>query len=163
MEIILIAAMATNRIIGNDNRMPWYIPEELAFFKRTTMGYPLIMGRKTFATFNAPLPGRRHIVLSRNQSYQPKGAEAAESLEQAIVMCQGSEKAFVIGGAQIFALAIPLATTIMLTTIHREFPGDVVFPVFSEEEFALTDSVEYPTAKIPFTVNTYHRQKEHTF
>lgn len=160
MEIILIAAMATNRTIGKENRMPWHIPEELAFFKKTTMGYPMIMGRKTFATFSAPLPGRRHIVLSRNTAYKPAGGEAAASLTEAISLCQGSEKVFIIGGAEVFALSLGVATTILLTTIHREFDGDVTFPTFSDKEFKLTQSVDYLSASIPFTINTYERRPE---
>jgi len=158
MEIILIAAMAANRTIGKDNRMPWHIPEELAFFKQTTMGYPMVMGRKTFETFSAPLPGRRHIVLSHNPAYQPAGAEATRSLAEAITLCQESAKVFVIGGAQVFEKALATATTILLTTIHREYAGDVFFPNFTEEEFRLADSVDYPNATIPFTVNTYQRR-----
>ena len=87
MEIIIIAAMAQNRVIGRDNKMPWHIPEELRLFKKTTMGYPMIMGRKTFESFPSPLPGRRHIVLSRNKDYTPKGGEYVPSLTDALQTC----------------------------------------------------------------------------
>lgn len=158
MEIIIIVAMAENRIIGVDNKMPWHIPEELKLFKKTTMGYPMIMGRKTFESFPAPLPGRRHIVLSRNEKYQPNGGDYAPSLDKALAMCEGAEKVFIIGGADIFALAIPVATKIFLTHIHRKFEGDVSFPEFSMDEFTEESRADYPDASEPFTVVRYCRK-----
>jgi dihydrofolate reductase len=157
MEIILIAAMARNRIIGRNNKLPWHIPEELRLFKATTMGYPMIMGRKTFNSFPAPLPGRRHIVLSRNRSFVPQGAECALSLEAALALCGQSEKVFIIGGRQVFATAMDIVTTIILTMIDMEIEGDVSFPEFSEKDFQETERVHYPKAATPFTVVTYHR------
>lgn len=158
MEIIIIVAMAENRVIGVDNKMPWHIPEELKLFKKTTMGYPMIMGRKTFESFPAPLPGRRHIVLSRNEEYRPHGGDYAPSLNKALAMCEGAEKVFVIGGADIFALAIPVATRILLTHIHKEFEGDVSFPEFSADEFIEESRTHYPDASEPFTVVSYCRK-----
>ncbi|MBU1566458.1 MAG: dihydrofolate reductase [Proteobacteria bacterium] len=158
MEIIIIAAMARNRVIGRDNKLPWHIPEELRLFKKTTIGYPMIMGRKTFDSFPAPLPGRRHIILSRNPKYSPRGGEYAPSLAAALNLCDQSDKVFIIGGAQIFTQAIPVATTITLTLIDREVVGDVSFPEFSEKEFCLTASTHYPDGTEPFTVVTYRRQ-----
>lgn len=158
METIIIAAMAKNRIIGRDNKLPWHIPEELRLFKKTTMGSPMIMGRKTFDSFPAPLPGRRHIILSRNHDYSPRGGEYAPSLAAALNLCDQSEKVFIIGGAQIFAQAIDVATTIILTLIDKEVEGDVYFPEFSEKEFYMADSVHYPDGIQPFTVVTYRRR-----
>jgi dihydrofolate reductase len=158
MEIIIIAAMARNRVIGRDNKLPWHIPEELRLFKKTTMGYPMIMGRKTFDSFPAPLPGRRHIILSRNRAYTPEGGEYAPSLAAALELCGKSDKAFIIGGAQIFTQAIALATTIILTLIEREAVGDVYFPVISEKDFSIVDSTHYPDGVEPFTVVTYRRR-----
>ncbi len=157
MEIILIAAMARNRVIGLDNKLPWHIPEELRLFKKTTIGYPMIMGRKTFESFPAPLPGRRHIVLSRNKDYSPEGAESAESLPEALKMCGAVPKVFIIGGAQIFALSFPLATGITLTKLERNVDGDVTFPDF-EEDFVEVSRVNYPDASEPFTVVSYSRK-----
>ena len=150
--------MARNRVIGRDNKLPWHIPEELRLFKKTTMGYPMIMGRRTFESFPAPLPGRRHIILSRNQAYSPRGGECAPSLVAALDLCCQSDKVFIIGGAQIFAQAITVATTIILTMIDREVPGDVSFPQFSEKEFVLVESTHYPDGVEPFTVSTYRRR-----
>lgn len=149
--------MARNRIIGRDNKLPWHIPEELRLFKTTTMGYPMIMGRKTFDSFPAPLPGRRHIVLSRNRAFAPQGAECAPSLEAALALCGQSEKVFIIGGRQAFAAAMDIVTTIILTMIDVEVEGDVSFPEFSEKDFHETARVRHPNATTPFTVVTYHR------
>ncbi len=150
--------MARNRIIGRDNKLPWHIPEELRLFKKTTMGYPMIMGRKTFDSFPAPLPGRQHIILSRNPEYSPRGGEYAPSLAAALNLCSQSEKVFIIGGAQIFTQAIAVATTITLTQIDRDVVGDVSFPEFSEEEFCKAESTHYPDGTEPFTVVTYRRR-----
>jgi len=158
MEIIILAAMARNRIIGRDNKLPWHIPEELRLFKKTTMGYPMIMGRKTFDSFPAPLPGRRHIILSRNLEYSPRGGEYAPSLAAALNLCSQSDKVFIIGGAQIFTQAVVVATTIILTQIDRDVVGDVSFPDFSEEEFYKAESTHYPDGTEPFTVVTYRRR-----
>lgn len=158
MEIIIIAAMAQNRIIGVDNKLPWHIPEELKLFKKTTMGYPMIMGRKTFEGFPAPLPGRRHIVLSRNSDYSPKGGESAASMEEALRMCEEAEKVFIIGGGQIFEQGFEVATTISLTLLHRDVEGDITFPDFSTEEFIEESRVPYPDGSEPFTVVTYRRK-----
>ncbi|MFT5697954.1 MAG: dihydrofolate reductase [Desulforhopalus sp.] len=158
MEIIIIAAMAQNRIIGINNKLPWHIPEELKLFKKKTMGCPMIMGRKTFESFPAPLPGRKHIVLSRNINYQPKGGEYAASLSEAIGMCGEAEKIFIIGGAQIFTQAFDVATTIALTLLDRDVEGDVTFPDFSTEKFVEESRTAYPDGSEPFTVVTY-RQK----
>lgn len=158
MEIILIAAIARNRIIGREGKMPWHIPEELKLFKKTTMGYPLIMGRKTFESFPSPLPGRRHIVLSRNREYMVRGGQYAESLSAAIDMCRPSEKVFIIGGAQIFRQGLAIATAMILTLIHRDAEGDVTFPEFSMQDFIETDRKEYPDCSEPFTVVTYRRR-----
>lgn len=158
MEKIIIAAMARNRVIGRDNKLPWHIPEELRLFKETTMGYPMIMGRRTFDSLGAPLPGRRHIILSRNAAYEPSGAEHASSLEGALSMCAGAEKVFIIGGAQIFHLAMPLTDTLLLTLLEREVPGDVFFPEFSSHDFVLSHERRHPGGSEPFTVATYRRK-----
>ncbi len=159
MEIIIIAAMAKNRIIGLNNKLPWHIPEELKLFKKTTMGCPMIMGRKTFEGFPSPLPGRRHIVLSRNKDYRPEGGEYAPSMDEALHMCHGSDKVFIIGGAQIFEQGFDVATTVSLTLLHREVEGDVTFPEFSRDEFKEESRTPYPDGSEPFTVVTYRRKE----
>ena len=158
MEKIIIAAMARNGVIGRNNKMPWHIPEELRFFKQTTMGHPMIMGRKTFDSLGAPLPGRRHLVLSRRADYAPDGAETVASLDKAFALCAGAEKVFIIGGAQIFHLALPLVDTLLLTLLDREVDGDVFFPRFSAEEFVLVEEHRHEGGSEPFTIATYRRQ-----
>ncbi len=158
MEIIIIAAMAQNRIIGKNNKLPWHIPEELKLFKKTTMGCPMIMGRKTFESFPSPLPGRRHLVLSHNRDYLPTGGESASSMAEAIDMCGNADKVFIIGGAQIFAEGFELATTITLTLLERDFEGDVIFPDFSTDDFVEESRIAFPKSSEPFTVVTYRRK-----
>jgi dihydrofolate reductase len=159
MEIILIAAMAKNRIIGRDNTIPWHIPEELRFFKETTMGSPVIMGRKTFESLKQPLPGRQNIVISRNDHYQSPGADNTNSLDGALSLCQqGNTKAFILGGSQIFEIALEKADTIILTILDRDVDGDCSFPEFSTALFKETDSVRHEGGSEPFTVHYFHRQ-----
>lgn len=156
MDIILIAVMATNRVIGRNNTTPWHIPEELSFFKATTMGYPVVMGRKTYESLSGPLPGRKNIVISRNPDYCPDGTENAGSLEQALDLCQGKQQVFILGGEQIFTLALPLATTIILSVLDREVDGDTYFPEFSAAEFEETGRERHDAGE-PFTVIMYKR------
>lgn len=157
MEIILIAAIARNGIIGRDNKLPWNIPEDLKLFKQTTMGYPMIMGRKTFQSLLRPLPGRRHIVLSRKSDYLPEGGEWAPNLAAALQMCRDAEKVFVIGGSEIFKQTLPIATGMILTLLDRDAEGDVFFPEFAHEGFVETERKAYPHCSEPFTVVTYRR------
>ena len=131
-EIFLVAAVAANGTIGADGAMPWHIPADLRRFKSLTMGHhglgwPMVMGRKTFDSLPGILPGRRHIVLTRDASWQADGAEVAHSLEEALVLANAPHIA-VIGGAQIYAQALPLASRIELTEITADFPGDTHMP-----------------------------------
>jgi dihydrofolate reductase len=134
-RLSLIAAMARNRVIGRDNTLPWHLPEDLRHFKATTLGKPVIMGRKTWESLGRPLPGRRNIVVSRNANYMPTGGERADSLENAIAVCSGVEEAFVIGGAELYRQALPLAGRIYLTEIALEVEGDASFPEISAAEW----------------------------
>lgn len=126
--ISLHLARAENGVIGREGRLPWHLPADLRRFKAQTMGRPMIMGRKTFESFPAPLPGRRHIVLTRDRGWSAMGAEAAHSIEEALAWA--GEDAAVIGGAEIFALFLPLATRIELTEIHAAPAGDAIVPPF---------------------------------
>ena len=156
MDIVLIAAMSANRVIGKDGRTPWHIPEELAFFKTTTMGHPLIMGRTTFESLPFPLPGRRNIVLSRNPSFQPEGAEMVSTLEKALELCNGANIVFVIGGAQVFSVAMPVATGILLSVLDRTVDGDATFPEINPLEFREISKIRH-TGTEDFNVITYQR------
>ena len=131
----LIAAVARNGAIGKDNALLWRLPEDLQFFKRTTMGCPVIMGRKTCESIGRPLPGRRNIVISRNADWQATGVERASSLQAALALIAGADKAFVIGGAQIYAEALPQVDEIVLTEIDKDFDGDAFFPTWYRAHF----------------------------
>ncbi|MBU0664366.1 MAG: dihydrofolate reductase [Proteobacteria bacterium] len=158
MEVIIIAAMVANRVIGRENTIPWHIPEELQWFKATTMGHTLIMGRKTHESIGRPLPGRSTIIISRNKNYCFPGCTTVQSLNQALDLCAGREKVFIAGGAQIYTLALPLADTIILSVLDQEVAGDTFFPPVPEEEFTETTRTAVP-GPIPYTRITYQRNK----
>lgn len=124
----LIAAMAKNRVIGRDNALPWRLPEDLRHFKATTLGKPVIMGRKTWESLGRPLPGRRNLVVSRNADYRAAGGEVFASLAAALAACCDEPECFVIGGAELYRQALPLAQRIHLTEIGEDFAGDASFP-----------------------------------
>ncbi len=158
MELIVIAAMAANRVIGLHNTIPWRIPEEMAHFKAATMGYPLIVGRKTYQSIGGPLPGRKMIVVSGNPAFRPHpDCAVAASLAVAIGLCAGAAKAFVAGGSQLYREALPLADTLILTVIGRDYEGDVFFPDFSDLSYRCIERKILPAA-IPLIVETYRRQ-----
>lgn len=131
-ELFLILARAENGVIGRDNGMPWHLPADLKRFKALTMGKAMIMGRKTFDSFPAPLPGRRHIVLTRDEGWRAHGAEVAHSVKQALDLA-GPGTVAVIGGADIYAQFLPIADWIELTEVHGAFAGDVLMPPFGPE------------------------------
>jgi dihydrofolate reductase len=127
--ITLVVARAENGVIGHDGKLPWHIPDDLKHFKAVTMGTPMVMGRKTFESLPKLLPGRRHIVLSRDPSWQAEGAEVARDAISAIEM-GGEPRISVIGGAEIFAMFLPLAGRIELTEVHARPEGDTILPPF---------------------------------
>ena len=135
-RVSLIAAVASNGVIGSDNALPWRLPEDLKRFKALTLGHPVIMGRKTYESIGRPLPGRRNIVISRTAGYAAEGCEVAGSFGAALAACRtGSDEIFVIGGAQIYAEALPLARRLYLTEIRRDYEGDAHFPALSRREW----------------------------
>ena len=126
-ELFLIYARAANGTIGRDGTLPWHIPVDLRRFKALTIGKPMIMGRKTFESFPGPLPGRRHIVLTRDPDWRAEGAEVVHTVDHALALAGDGEVA-VIGGAEINALFLPLATRVELTEVHADIPGDTFMP-----------------------------------
>lgn len=127
----LIVAVAANGVIGRDNRLPWHIPEDLRYFKRTTLGKPVVMGRKTFLSIGKPLPGRTNIVLSTDPGWTAAGVSVARDIETALTLAgeaEGGAEVMVIGGATLFAALLPRADRLYLTEIHRDYEGDVTFP-----------------------------------
>jgi dihydrofolate reductase len=128
-EIILVVAAAQNGVIGKDGGIPWRISDDLKRFKALTMGSPIVMGRKTWDSLpKKPLPGRVNIVVTRQRDWAAEGAVTAHSVEDALLKAGDAEEVFVIGGAEIYAAAMPLATSIELTEVHRDFEGDAVLP-----------------------------------
>jgi dihydrofolate reductase len=148
-EIVIIAAVAKNRVIGKDNRLLWNIPEDMAHFKALTAGHPVIMGRKTWESLPPrfrPLPGRRNIVISRQADYDAPGAEVADSLEIALKKASTVALAFVIGGEQIYAQAMTVADRLEITEVDLEPEGDAWFPEIAAEaweKMAKTDGAGF--------------------
>jgi len=135
--ITLIAAMGKNRAIGLDGRMPWHLPAELQHFKQATMGKAIVMGRKTWQAIGRPLPGRQNIVVSRNPGFVATGADVAGSLANAIEISQADE-VMVIGGGQLYTLALPLAQRLLLTLIDIEPEADTWFPAWDDKQWQQT-------------------------
>jgi len=136
MQLILIAAVARNGAIGKDNALLWRLPEDLKFFKRTTLGCPVLMGRKTFESIGRPLPGRRNIVITRNTTWQHDGVEVAHSLDDALALVAQEARVFVIGGGELYAQALSQADDLILTEIDADFEGDAFFPPWDRHAFA---------------------------
>jgi dihydrofolate reductase len=129
MKISLIVAMASNRVIGLNNKMPWHLSADLKKFKKITMGSPVLMGRKTYESIGKPLPGRTTIIVSRNLEYQQDGCLVFNDLETALKKaCESAKEIFVIGGSDLYEATLPIAGAIYLTIINREFHGDTFFP-----------------------------------
>lgn len=138
MRISLIVAMAKNRVIGNKNKMPWHLPADFTYFKKVTIGHPVIMGRKTFESISRPLPGRRNIVISRNAAFRADGVEVVTSLAAAINACDSqytSQEAFVIGGATLYIEALPHADRIFVTEVDASPEGDTFFPMLDTKQW----------------------------
>jgi dihydrofolate reductase len=143
-----IAAMALNRVIGRENKIPWYLPEDFKWFKKITMGHPILMGRKTFESIGKPLPGRRNLVVSRTAEIE--GVEIVRDLErfEPAAFEEDGEEVFVMGGAEIYRQLIPRCRNIFLTLVKQDYEGDAFFPEF-EEDFTIADTIlETPEFKI---------------
>ena len=144
--ITLIAARARNGVIGRSNRMPWKIAGEQAYFKRMTMGRPIVMGRKTWESIGRPLPGRRNIVVTRNRAYAATGADVVGSLDDALTLVAGADEVFVIGGAQLYAEAMPCASRLLITEIDADFDGDTFMPPPDRAQWRETAREDHPPA-----------------
>ena len=145
MTISIIAALGSNRAIGYQNQLPWRLPADLQRFKQLTMGHHILMGRKTFESIGRPLPGRTSIIITRQSDYKAKDCLIAHSLEEAIALAQsrGEQEAFVIGGADIYAQALPLADRMYLTWVEAEPEADAFFPVFDEKDWEQIEEVSF--------------------
>lgn len=134
-KIYLVAAVASNGVIGRKGQLPWHLPEDLKHFKRLTLGHPVIMGRRTWESLGRPLPGRDNIVVTRQAGYDAPGAALASSLEAALALSAGEPVVFVIGGQQLFAESLPIAAGLVLTEIDREYEGDTWFPPYDRSRW----------------------------
>jgi len=149
MELIIIAAMAENRVIGINNVLPWSLKADMERFKKLTLGWPCIMGRKTWESFpKRPLPGRPNIVISRSlsgasQSDAMTGAKVFPSLQEAVQHCANCEKVFICGGASVYAETLPLANRIELTVIHKQYEGDAFFPEIDPAQWKIANTEDF--------------------
>ncbi|MEM8984613.1 MAG: dihydrofolate reductase [Pseudomonadota bacterium] len=138
-RISLVVAVADNGVIGRDNQLPWHIPADLRHFKRVTMGKPIVMGRKTFESIGRPLPGRHNIVLTRQNEWTADGVSVVASLDEALAVANADNtkdtECMIIGGATLYAAALPIATTLYLTQVHASVSGDTYFPPLATDDW----------------------------
>ncbi|PIT17949.1 dihydrofolate reductase [Snodgrassella alvi] len=156
-KITLVAALSDNNCIGENNRIPWHVPEDFEFFKNYTMGKPVVMGRKTWESLpKKPLPGRPNYVISRQQEQQFSGAILCHSIEEAIQQLMDCPEIIIMGGAQIYAQAMPLATDLRLTRIHVNVMGDTFFPTIDATEWQQTESSSHISSKNNIAYDLQH-------
>nr|WP_198982583.1 dihydrofolate reductase [Herbaspirillum sp. ASV7] len=158
-QLTIVVATDLNNGIGINNTLPWHLPEDLAHFKRTTSGHAILMGRKTFESIGRPLPNRRNIVITRNASWQHEGVETAGSLQQAAALA-GAAPAFIIGGAQVYADALPLVDRLIITRIDQRFDCDAFFPTLDSSIWQETarESHHSEKAGLDYAFVTYQRR-----
>ena len=156
--ISMIVARSSNHVIGKDNQMPWKISADLQFFKKVTMGYPIIMGRKTWESIGRPLPGRRNVVVSRNTNYSAIGAELVGSLDQALELLKEFKRVFVIGGQQLFTQAFPQADELFITEIEIQVDGDTYFEIPDPNDWQEAERILESEGDIQFAYVTLRRK-----
>jgi dihydrofolate reductase len=159
-RLSIIVAMSKNRVIGANGTIPWHLPEELKRFKALTMGHSIIMGRKTWESIGRLLPGRKTVIVTRQPGYRVPGATIAHSLDEAIAACGDDGEIFVIGGAELYAQALPRAGRLYLTTVDAEVAGDTAMPEFDAGSWRETSSVSFAADdrhRYPFHCRTYER------
>ncbi len=162
-KLSIIAAVADNGVIGIDNRLPWRLPADLAHFKRLTLGKPILMGRRTWESLPGLLPHRTHVVISRNPGYRAEGGLVVHSLEQAIAQFGDVDELMLIGGAQLYAQALPLAARLYLTEVHAEPEGDAFFPAFDRGDWREVERIAGQVDErnpIPHHFVTYQRSSQ---
>ena len=162
MKITLIAAVAENRVIGRDGGLPWRLPDDLRRFKQRTEGHIVIMGRRTYESLAAPLPNRPTIVVSRSRDLDAGEATLANSLDEALDIARGrgEDEVFILGGSEIYAMALPLADRLELTVVHAEIEGDTYFPEFDLAAWTITEDQRREADdrhKYPFSFRCYER------
>ena len=160
MTISLIAAMGKNKVIGNNNRLIWNVPEDMKHFRELTKNKPVIMGRKTFESIGKPLPQRTNIVITRDKNYKKNGCIVVHSVKESLDAAKGANEIMVIGGAQIYKEFLPIADKIYLTIIDEDFDGDAHFPEFSKSEWKETKREELKNDKYKFDFVDFERIKK---
>ena len=163
MNINMIFARSANGVIGNNNALPWHLPEDLAHFKKLTLGCPVIMGRKTWDSLPArfrPLPGRANVVITRQVDWQAEGAQTASNLQSALALCQASSNVWIIGGAQIYAQAEPLSQRVEVTEIAQHFAGDAYAPELGPDWLESTREQHVSLSGLAFSFVTYLRHSK---
>lgn len=161
VQLHLIVAHARNGVIGKEGKLPWYLPEDLKHFKRTTLGKPVIMGRKTWESLGRPLPGRRNLVVTRQSDFKAEGAEVFKSLQEAMTAVKDEPVAFIMGGAQIYAEAMPMVQVAHVTVLNADFDGDAFFKALSDDEWNLVEEASFPatdTHPYSFSIRRYERR-----
>ncbi len=164
MQLALIVALSENDCIGRDGDLPWRLPDDLKRFKRLTLGSPIIMGRKTCESIGRPLPGRTNIVVTRQRGYGAEGCVVVGSLDEAHSKAKatGAEQAYVIGGADLYRLALPICDTLHLTRVHAQVDGDTFFPSLDWSLFAPIETEEHPADAAhahAYTFETWQRRR----
>jgi len=160
MIVSLLAAMAENRVIGRGGGLPWHLPDDLKRFKQLTPDHTVIMGRRTFDEIKQPLTNRRNVVITRNRSLTAKGVTVVPNLDEALALGATEREVFVIGGGEIFQVALPRADRLYLTVVHAMVEGDTFFPRFDENAWALEEDVLHPADErheYTFSFRTYRR------
>ncbi len=162
MIVSAIAAMAANRVIGRDGGLPWRLPQDFKYFKDKTMGHIMVMGRKTFESFGKPLPGRLHVVITRQRDYRAPGAHVFSTLDEALNFCasktsEWGDEVFVVGGGEIYREALPRTDRIYLTEIQAEFPGDARFPEFDKSSYKEVSRRPILSDAVPYDFVVYER------
>jgi dihydrofolate reductase len=156
--VSLIAIVARNGGIGRDNGLLVRLPEDLAHFKRTTLGHPIVMGRRTWESIGRALPGRRNVVITRDPAYTAPGAETAPSLDAALERLAGSDRVYVVGGGELYRAALPLADELVLTEIDEDLAADTFFPAWNRAEFRQTSRESHRSAEgLPYSIVHYRR------
>ena len=158
----LVVAVAENGVIGRNNHLPWRLPEDLAYFKRVTMGHPIVMGRRTYESIGRPLPGRSNIVVTHNVDFEAPGCIVAHSLEEAWRAANGADEVSVIGGTAIFRDTLPFADRIHLTEVQASVEGDTFFPAFDRAQWRETEVVRHPADarhQYPFRIVVLDRKR----
>ena len=160
MTISAVVAISENNAIGKNNQLLWHLPNDLKHFKQITSGHTVIMGRKTYDSVGRPLPNRRNIVVTRQQIEIP-GCEVVNSVDEAIALCEGEEEVFIVGGAEIYKLAMPKTDKIYLTIVHQAFEADAYFPQIDDNDWVAIEREDHGTDEkhsIPYSFITLRRR-----